>query len=447
MNSILGITDPILKDDSIDKYEEFAYEPIVGANKNTPGQDIRITIETQDIFTHPSESYLIITGQLLKADGTPYVFANRITLANNGIMHLFKRIRYELSGQEIENIINVGQATTMLGLLKYPDDFSKSKGLNQLWYKDTKNTAVLDPANANFNAGFKIRHDYIFGNTDGVAANVGKFSFRIPLKHIFGFCEDYDKIVYGLKHTLTLTRDNDNTAIFKFIDDDGAGNDRLAFGRVNLDKIIWFMPHVTPADEDKMKLYKIIERKEKIPVGYRMIQCDNASIPPGNISSFSWRLAVKSSPEVPRFIIIGFQQNGINNQTTNPSTFAHLNISNMYVMLNSTRYPATDYDINFGIQQFSRVYGDVADFRSKFYNMDELISNPNINPSDYKGLYSLFLFDVSKQSEKLKYSTTDIQVKIFFRGNVPNDVQVYGVIISDRLINFQSDGNKFSVVF
>ena len=446
MNSILGITDPILKDDSIDKYEEFAYEPIVGANKNTPGQDIRITIETQDIFTHPSESYLIITGQLLQVNGTPYVFANPVSLANNGIMHLFKRIRYELSGQEIENIINVGQATTMLGLLKYPDDFSKSKGLNQLWYKDTKNTAVLDPANANFNAGFKIRHDYIFGNTDGVAANVGKFSFRIPLKHIFGFCEDYDKIVYGLKHTLTLTRDNDNTAIFKAIVNDAGGNDTL-FGRVNLDKIIWFMPHVTPADEDKMKLYKIIERKEKIPVGYRMIQCDNASIPPGNINSFSWRLAVKSSPEVPRFIIIGFQQNGINNQTTNPSTFAHLNVSNIYVMLNSTRYPATDYDINFGIQQFSRVYGDVADFRSKFFNMDELISNPNINPSDYKGLYSLFLFDVSKQSEKLKYSTTDIQVKIFFRGDVPNNVQVYGVIISDRLINFQSDGNKFSVVF
>ena len=334
----------------------------------------------------------------------------------------------------------------MLGLLKYPDDFSKSKGLNQLWYKDTKNTTVMDPANANFNAGFKVRHDYIFGKADGDVTPIGSFSFRIPLKHIFGFCEDYDKIVYGLKHTLTLTRDNNNTAIHKFFDDDGAGNDRLGLGQVILDDIIWFMPHVMPADEDKMKLYKIIERKEKIPVGYRMIQCDSASVPPGNISSFSWRLAVKSSPEIPRFIIIGFQHNGINNQVTNPSVFSGMNVSNMYVMLNSTRYPATDYNIRFGAQQFSRVYGDVANFRSKFFNMDELISNPNINPSDYKDLYSLFLFDVSKQSEKLKYSTTDIQVKMFFRGDIPVGVQVYGVIISDRLINFQSDGNKFSVV-
>ena len=51
-------------------------------------------------------------------------------------MYLFKRIRYDLSGQEIESLVHLGQATTMLGLLKYPDDFSKSKGLNQLWYKD-----------------------------------------------------------------------------------------------------------------------------------------------------------------------------------------------------------------------------------------------------------------------------------------------------------------------
>ena len=445
MNSILRITDPILKDDSIDKYEEFAYEPITGANLNSPGQDIRINIETQDIFTHPSESYLIINGQLLKADGTNYARNNRVTLANNGIMHLFKRIRYELSGQDIENITNLGQATTMLGLLKYPDDFSKSKGLNQLWYKDTKNTTVIAHDNVNYNVGFKIRHDYIFGKADNDVVPIGSFSFRIPLKHIFGFCEHYDKVVYGLKHTLTLTRDNDNTAIHKFFDDDGAGNDRLALGQVKLSDIIWFMPHVMPADEDKMKLYKIIERKEKIPVGYRMIQCDSAIVP-HNSADFSWRLAVKSSPEVPRFIIIGFQRNGINNQTTNPSVFTGVNISNMYVMLNSTRYPAADYNINFLKNQFSRVYGDVANFRSKFFNMDELISNPNINPSDYRDLYSLYLFDVSKQSEKLKYSTTDIQVKMSFRNPVPDGVQVYGVIISDRLINFQSDGNKFSVV-
>ena len=77
--------------------------------------------------------------------------------------------------------------------------------------------------------------------------------------------------MYGFKHALTLTRNNDNDAIFR-----DAGVD---VGKIMLSKISWFMPHVTPADDDKMELYKIIERKEKLPVGYRMIQCDTASIP------------------------------------------------------------------------------------------------------------------------------------------------------------------------
>ena len=434
MNSILRITDPILKDDSIDKYEEIAYEPVAGTNLNAPGQDIRLTIETQDIFTHPSESYLIVEGRLLKKDNNnSYGNNDFISITNNGIMHLFKRIRYDLSGQDIENIMNVGQATTMLGLLKYPDDFSKSKGLNQLWYKDT--TVNAEEANA----GWEVRRFQIIKNSDPK----GTFSFKIPLKHIFGFCEDYDKVAYGLKHNLTLTRNNDNDAIFR-VANDAAGNPFPA-GKIVLSKISWFMPHVTPADKDKMELYKIIERKEKIPVGYRMIQCDSATIP--QATSFSWRLSVKSSPEVPRFIIVGFQTNKNDDQTTNPSLFNNVNVSNIYVMLNSMRYPTTDYNISFLSQKYSRAYGDAAEFRTKFYNMDELVSNPNFTPLEYKLLYPLFLFDVSKQSEKLKYSTTDIQIKMHFSANVAAGTQPYAVIISDRLINFQSDGNKFSVVF
>ena len=439
MNSILRITDPILKDDSIDKYEEIAYEPIVGTNLNATGQDIRLIIETQDIFTYPSESYLIVEGFLEKDLGPPNATeydraTDLITLTNNGIMHLFKRIRYDLSGQEIENLLHPGQATTMLGLLKYPDDFSKSKGLNQLWYKDTNLNSDDN------NTGFAARRYYIFDS-----APVGAFSFRIPLKHIFGFCEDYDKVVYGLKHNLTLTRNNDNDAIYRNVNDTtGAA---MVAGRVVLKKISWFMPHVIPADQYKMELYKIIERKEKIPVGYRMLQCDSALISQ-NSTDFSWRLSVKSSPEVPRYIIVGFQTaNKSNNQLQNPSLFNNANVNNIYAMLNSTRYPTADYNIDFGENKFSRVYGDAAEFRSKFFNMDELISNPNITPLEYKILYPLFLFDVSKQSEKLKYSTTDIQIKIHFKDRLAANTQAYAVIISDRLINFQSDGNKFSVVF
>ena len=427
MSSILRITDSILNDDSIDKYEYFEYLPITGANLDNIG-DIRINIESQDIFTHPSESFLLIEGQLTKADGTAYANADNISLTNNAMMYLFRDIRYELSGHEIEKVNYVGYATTMLGLLKYTEDFGKSKGLNQSWYLDTT------PLPNNQNRGFWARHQHLFNHLE---RNKGSFSFRIPLKHIFGFCEDYDKVVYGFKHTLSLTKTHDHDAIYR-----ANGVDA---GKITLSKIAWFMPHVMPADRDKMELYKIIERKEKVSVGYRMIQCTSISVPQHN--SFSWRLSVKSSPEVPRFIIIGFQTERNNNQEENNSRFDNLSIKNIYVMLNSNRYPALDYDIDFPTQKIGRAYGDVSEFRSKFFNINELISNPCISAYDYKNLYPLFLFDVSKQSERLKYSTTDIQVKVTFDGNPNVGTEGYAVIISDRLINFQSDGNKMSVVF
>ena len=73
-----------------------------------------------------------------------------------------------------------------------------------------------------------------------------------------------------------------------------------------------------------------------------MIQSTNASIPPTN--SFSWRLSVKSSPEVPRFIIVDFQNDKSGEQTRNPSIFDNLNVRSIYVMLNK-KYPEFNYKI------------------------------------------------------------------------------------------------------
>ena len=122
MADISKFTDTQIIDESIDEYEHHKYEPITGTSLNNGG-DVRISIESQNVFTHPSESYLIFEGRLTKAGGTPYAHADEVSLTNNAIMHLFSRIEYHLSNQLIESLNYPGQATTMLGLLKYPDDF------------------------------------------------------------------------------------------------------------------------------------------------------------------------------------------------------------------------------------------------------------------------------------------------------------------------------------
>ena len=123
-----------------------------------------------------------------------------------------------------------------------------------------------------------------------------------------------------------------------------------------------------------------------------------------------------------------------------------MNLRNAYVMLNSDRYPAVDYYLTFANQKFSRVYGDAALFGVKFFGMDELITESNIKPSDYKTLCPLFTFDFSKQKEKLKCFVVDIQIKENFTENVPANTRAFAMVISDKMLSFQSDGNKMFVI-
>ena len=143
------------------------------------------------------------------------------------------------------------------------------------------------------------------------------------------FYEDCHKFVYGSKHSLTLVWKTDDDAIFR-----GAA---AGAEEVSQDKISWFMPHVIPADAEKFSLYKTMESKVQLPVAYRAGQCHMLSGP--ELTSFTWRLSVKTALEKPRFIIVGFQTDKDGDQTKNRSTFHHVNLQNAYATLNSDRYP------------------------------------------------------------------------------------------------------------
>ncbi|XP_065645726.1 uncharacterized protein LOC136076180 [Hydra vulgaris] len=212
-------------------------------------------------------------------------------------------------------------------MLKYSNDFQLAQGLNQLWYKDNTTTAVIAD-----NSGFATRQAYLIQKP----TKKETFLFCVPLRHIFGFCDDYDKVIYGLKHTITLVRDSDDNAIFKLAD--------VAAGKVNPNKISLFMPHVQPADAERFKLYKQIESKVTLSVSFRRRQCKTISVP--QATTFPWRLSVKTSPENPRYIIFGFQTSKSGDQNANPSIFDHCDLKNMYIMLNQDRYPAVDYNLS-----------------------------------------------------------------------------------------------------
>ena len=115
--------------------------------------------------------------------------------------------------------------------------------------------------------------------------------------------------------------------------------------------------------------------------------------------------------------------------------------------MNQERYTAVDNNLSIPNQQVSRAFDDAASFSEPFYGMDELLTQSNITPSDFKDLFLIMIFDVSKRSERLESSVEDIQIEATFNAAVAADTEAFAVVISDRLLSFQSDGQKMSVVY
>ena len=92
------------------------------------------------------------------------------------------------------------------------------------------------------------------------------------------------------------------------------------------------------------------------------------------------------------------------------------------------------------------MFGVAAMFGVKFFGMDELITQSNMTPSNYKTLYPLFTFDFSKEKEKLKSYVVDIQIKANFTENIPADTRAFALFILDKMLSFQPVGNKISEI-
>ena len=361
------------------------------------------TINQQDVFLDISESYLLFKGQLVKSNDSEFTTTDKTTLINNALMYLFSNIRYRVSGQEIENLNYPGETTTMIGYLKYNDDFEKTVGLNQLWFKES---------NVYAKNGFDIRKLYIIDQPN----KKGSFSFCVPLKHIFGFWETYSQVMYGYQHELSLDRKQDSkdavvSKLEKTVDSVKIPYLKMSDnGKVKLDSLTWFVPHVKPNLEYENKLLKTVRDKTKYQIAYKKIQDQNTIITSG--TSYDWRLSTKTSPEKPRFIIIGFQFE-------------------------------VDYQLDFRNNDFSKMFLEAINFKQKCF-MDS--TSPNLSSFDYKEYYPLYVIDVSNQSDSIKGQVTDITVKINFNSNITKPLQVYAVVVSDRIFETESDGSKFRVL-
>ena len=120
-------------------------------------------------------------------------------------LYLFSSLKLTLARQTVEHVNYPGYATSLLGLASYSSTYYIGYGLAQGWFPDTNANAAAN------NTGCYARQGYLIRLPDPN----GSFQCAIPMRHIFGFVDDYSKVTYGMRDTLQLIRKDDNDALFR----------------------------------------------------------------------------------------------------------------------------------------------------------------------------------------------------------------------------------------
>ena len=289
------------------------------------------------------------------------------------------------------------------------------------------------------NDGWETRRKMLFLNNalNTEDPNSGSFRISVRLEDIFGFATDYHKVMYGFVHTLTLVRNlNHDDALF--------GTNAAVKGKVHFDRIAWILPHVEPSQVANYELVKMINEQRTLSIDFRVRQCLTTVV--HKADTFLWRIGIRTSPEKPRFLVVGFQKDREGDLEKNLALFDHLNIKNTYALLNNQRYPAMDFNTDFKKNYYNKLYREFYQFMQKFYGISDSVTSTSVDPVAYKHLFPLIVYDVSRQSERIQQAVVDITINLYFQENVPAKTKAFCLMISDRRLKFKSDGSKMSLV-
>lgn len=385
---ILDIKKPVVQTEQIIDNQYHTYTPYTTSFNNN--DEIRIAIQSQDLCLLPSTSYLHIEYTVEKPNVGSKNDGSLFSM--NHLAHLFSEMRYEINGVEIDHCRTPGITTIMKTLLACK---TTDKELYQLF---TFNADSLP--------------DY------------KKYRAILPLRFIFGFCDDYNKVVVNCKHELILMRSRYDICVYT------SAIENLKF---TVNKIHWKVQHVSLSDATKLTMLRNLEHNRSIPLAYRSWDLyELPSVPQS--TRHNWTVKTTTQMGKPRYVAVAFQTN--RNKIHQDSTaFDTCTISDVKLYINNERYPYDNLNLMFHESGFHELYHMLINIQKSYYNDSE--SN---NPLEHTYIKfqnrPIFAFDCSKSDESIKKSMVDVRIEIVARENIPANTAAYCLIIHDNLVRY-----------
>ena len=394
----------------IHKSKIIKYKPNNLATMNTVNTNINIILNREENHLNLRDSYLQI--EFVVSDDAGGVFANdaNIRLVNYGMMALFSSIKLETSGgRTIEYIDHCHPNLLMYKLLtsigdEYESGFVKNQG----------------------NRDSQLKGDHI-------AAQRGQMYMMIKMSGLFGFVNALEKNIYGLGFKLILKRNNNDRALYRVNANPGAvAND----GHIEIRDISWCVPSIDPSNDNRIIVQKVLSKKNNVDFSYYERKTFYKNLP--KATNFLFDLGMESGMERPQYIIVGFENNNVNEQTHDASTFDLMNVTECYCKIGSEFYPEDGMNINYGTNNYNKAFKKIVSFNKDYNGLPHNIK-PYINHRTIKSSYRKYVFDTRYQSDHIGPQPIQFNFKL---SAAVADVICHALVLNRKVISVNSDGNK-----
>ena len=117
-----------------------------------------------------------------------------------------------------------------------------------------------------------------------------------------------------------------------------AGADAVANdGNIEIRGILWRVPSIDPSNDNRIIVQKGLKKRNNFDFCYYERKTFYKNVP--NATNFLFDLGMESRKERPRYLTIGFENNNVNEQTHDASTFDIMNVTECCCKIGSELYP------------------------------------------------------------------------------------------------------------
>ena len=253
------------------------------------------------------------------------------------------------------------------------------------------------------------------------------------MSDLFGFVNDLEKIIYGLGFKLILKRNNNDRALYRVNANPGAVANN---GNIEIRDISWCVPSIDPSNDNRIIVQKGLNKKNNVDFSFYERKTFYKNVT--NATNFSFDLGMESGMERPQYIIFGFENNNVNEQTHGASTFDVMNVTECYCKIGSEFYPWDRMNNNYGTNNYNEAFEKIVSFNKDYNGLPHNIK-PYINHRTFKSNYRIYVFDTRYQRDHI--GPPPIQLSFKFSAAVA-DVICQALALTRKVIIVNSDGNK-----